>query len=45
MVSNPQQECVAREEVWRMQEMQRINREREILAQERFIVAAKTLLV
>ncbi|KAJ9166806.1 hypothetical protein P3X46_021504 [Hevea brasiliensis] len=32
---------MVREESWRMQEMARINREREILAQERSIAAAK----
>ncbi|CAI8593876.1 unnamed protein product [Vicia faba] len=35
----------AREEAWRLQEMQRINREREILAQERSIAAAKDAAV
>ena len=36
---------IAREEAWRVQEMQRINREREILAQERSIAAAKDAAV
>ncbi|KHG04249.1 Trihelix transcription factor GT-2 -like protein [Gossypium arboreum] len=36
-----EQERMAREEAWRMQEMARINRERELLAQERSVAAAK----
>ncbi|KAK7279837.1 hypothetical protein RJT34_24895 [Clitoria ternatea] len=36
---------MVREEAWRVQEMQRINREREILAQERSIAAAKDAAV
>ncbi|KAL2601803.1 hypothetical protein AAZV13_10G187600 [Glycine max] len=36
---------IAREEAWRVQEMKRINREREILAQERSIAAAKDAAV
>ncbi|EEF29944.1 trihelix transcription factor DF1 isoform X2 [Ricinus communis] len=36
---------MVREESWRMQEMARINREREILAQERSIAAAKDAAV
>ncbi|XWS24965.1 hypothetical protein CRYUN_Cryun27aG0030100 [Craigia yunnanensis] len=36
---------IIREEAWRMQEMERINREREILAQERSIAAAKDAAV
>ncbi|XP_012066018.1 trihelix transcription factor GT-2 isoform X2 [Jatropha curcas] len=36
---------IVREESWRMQEMARINREREILAQERSIAAAKDAAV
>lgn len=40
-IEKREKERAAREEAWRMQEMQRINREREILAQERSIAAAK----
>lgn len=36
---------MAREEAWRLQEMTRINREREILAQERSMAAAKDAAV
>ncbi|EXC19898.1 Trihelix transcription factor GT-2 [Morus notabilis] len=36
---------MVREEAWRMQEMTRINREREILAQERSMAAAKDAAV
>ncbi|KAK8646988.1 hypothetical protein V6N13_120749 [Hibiscus sabdariffa] len=36
-----EQERTAREEAWRTQEIARINRERELLAQERSIAAAK----
>ncbi|XP_039003318.1 trihelix transcription factor GT-2-like isoform X2 [Hibiscus syriacus] len=36
-----EQERMTREEAWRTQEMARINRERELLAQERSIAAAK----
>ncbi|KAL6209329.1 hypothetical protein ACLB2K_020271 [Fragaria x ananassa] len=40
-IEKREHERMAREEAWRMQEMARINREREILAQERSIAAAK----
>ncbi|GMJ02398.1 hypothetical protein HRI_003909000 [Hibiscus trionum] len=38
-------ERMVREEAWRMQEVSRLNREREILAQERSIAAAKDAAV
>ncbi|KAE8715302.1 hypothetical protein F3Y22_tig00110177pilonHSYRG00010 [Hibiscus syriacus] len=38
-----EQERLAREETWRTQEMARINRERELLAQDRSIAAAKNV--
>nr|KYP38907.1 hypothetical protein KK1_039817 [Cajanus cajan] len=44
-IEKREQERVVREDAWRMQEMQRINREREILAQERSIAAAKDAAV
>ncbi|KAM5562313.1 trihelix transcription factor DF1 [Rosa sericea] len=44
-IEKREQERMAREEAWRMQEMARINREREILAQERSIAAAKDAAV
>ncbi|KAL5560113.1 hypothetical protein UlMin_036324 [Ulmus minor] len=40
-IEKREQERFAREEAWRMQEMARVNREREILAQERSIASAK----
>lgn len=40
-----EQERVAREEAWRAQELARMNREREILAQERAVTAAKDAAV
>ncbi|XVE55157.1 hypothetical protein DITRI_Ditri03aG0137500 [Diplodiscus trichospermus] len=40
-IEKREHERMVREEAWRMQEMARINREREILAQERSIAAAK----
>ncbi|KAA0059758.1 trihelix transcription factor GT-2 [Cucumis melo var. makuwa] len=40
-IEKREQERVLREEAWRMQEMAKINREREILAQERSMAAAK----
>ncbi|CAK9313771.1 unnamed protein product [Citrullus colocynthis] len=40
-IEKREQERVVREEAWRMQEMAKINREREILAQERSMAAAK----
>ncbi|GAU50353.1 hypothetical protein TSUD_288040 [Trifolium subterraneum] len=44
-IEKRERERCAREEAWRAQEMQRINREREILAQERSIAAAKDAAV
>ncbi|RDX70875.1 Trihelix transcription factor GT-2, partial [Mucuna pruriens] len=44
-IEKREQERVVREEAWRTQEMLRINREREILAQERSIAAAKDAAV
>ncbi|CAI0396120.1 unnamed protein product [Linum tenue] len=44
-IEKREHERMAREESWRMQEMARINREREILAQERSIAAAKDAAV
>ncbi|KAM1120791.1 hypothetical protein COP2_002583 [Malus domestica] len=44
-IEKREQERMVREEAWRMQEMARINREREILAQERSITAAKDAAV
>ncbi|TQD95558.1 hypothetical protein C1H46_018851 [Malus baccata] len=44
-IEKREQERIVREEAWRMQEMARINREREILAQERSIKAAKDAAV
>ncbi|CAI0447905.1 unnamed protein product [Linum tenue] len=44
-IEKREHERMAREESWRMQEMSRINREREILAQERSIAAAKDAAV
>ncbi|XP_044475665.1 trihelix transcription factor DF1-like [Mangifera indica] len=44
-IEKREHERMVREEAWRMQEMTRINREREILAQERSIVAAKDAAV
>jgi hypothetical protein len=44
-IEKRERERCAREEAWRLQEMQRINREREILAQERSIAAAKDAAV
>ncbi|XP_050366235.1 trihelix transcription factor DF1-like [Argentina anserina] len=44
-IEKREQEKMAREEAWRMQEMARINRERDILAQERSIAAAKDTAV
>ncbi|KAK7380482.1 hypothetical protein VNO78_32993 [Psophocarpus tetragonolobus] len=44
-IEKREQERVVREEAWRMKEVQRINREREILAQERSIAAAKDAAV
>ncbi|XP_028798810.1 trihelix transcription factor GT-2 [Neltuma alba] len=40
-----EQERMAREEAWKMQELARIKRERELLAQERSIAAAKDAAV
>ncbi|PQQ08001.1 trihelix transcription factor GT-2 [Prunus yedoensis var. nudiflora] len=40
-IEKREHEKMVREEAWRMQEMARVNREREILAQERSIAAAK----
>ncbi|XVF37164.1 hypothetical protein REPUB_Repub19eG0122500 [Reevesia pubescens] len=40
-IEKREQERMVHEEAWRMQEMSRINKEREILAQERSIAAAK----
>lgn len=40
-----EQDRVAREEAWKMQELARIKRERELLAQERSIAAAKDAAV
>ncbi|XP_022926243.1 trihelix transcription factor GT-2-like [Cucurbita moschata] len=40
-IEKREQERVVREEAWRMQEMAKINREKEILAQERSMAAAK----
>ncbi|XP_054786770.1 trihelix transcription factor DF1 [Prosopis cineraria] len=44
-IEKREHERMAREESWRMQEMARINKEREILAQERSIAAAKDAAV
>ncbi|XP_031262249.1 trihelix transcription factor GT-2 [Pistacia vera] len=44
-IEKREHERMVREEAWRMQEMTRINREREILAQERSIAAAKDAAV
>ncbi|XP_010539733.1 PREDICTED: trihelix transcription factor GT-2 [Tarenaya hassleriana] len=44
-VEKRERERMVREEAWRMQEMARINREREILAQERSMAAAKDAAV
>ncbi|XP_019449758.1 PREDICTED: trihelix transcription factor GT-2-like isoform X2 [Lupinus angustifolius] len=44
-IEKREQEWSAREDAWRMQEMQRINSEREILAQERSMAAAKDAAV
>ncbi|OMO55248.1 hypothetical protein CCACVL1_27335 [Corchorus capsularis] len=44
-IEKREHERLVREEAWRMQEMARINREREILAQERSIAAAKDAAV
>uniref|UniRef100_A0A2P2L659 Trihelix transcription factor GT-2-like n=2 Tax=Rhizophora mucronata TaxID=61149 RepID=A0A2P2L659_RHIMU len=44
-IEKREHERMIREEAWRMQEMVRINREREILAQERSIAAAKDAAV
>lgn len=44
-IEKREHERMVREESWRMQEMARINREREILAQERSISAAKDAAV
>lgn len=44
-IEKREHERMLREEAWRMQEMQRINKEREILAQERSIAAAKDAAV
>ncbi|PRQ24720.1 putative transcription factor MYB family [Rosa chinensis] len=44
-IEKREQERMAREEAWRLQELARINREREILAQERSIAAAKDTAV
>ncbi|XP_004306599.1 PREDICTED: trihelix transcription factor GT-2-like [Fragaria vesca subsp. vesca] len=40
-----EQERIAREEAWKMQELTRIERERELLAQERSVAAAKDAAV
>ncbi|KAK3426205.1 hypothetical protein EUGRSUZ_F02707 [Eucalyptus grandis] len=45
MIEKREQERMAREEAWRVQEITRISREREILAQERSVVAAKDAAV
>lgn len=45
VIEKREQERVVREEAWRAQEMQRINREREMLAHERSITAAKDAAV
>ncbi|PQM39286.1 trihelix transcription factor GT-2-like [Prunus yedoensis var. nudiflora] len=44
-IEKREHEKMVREEAWRMQEMARVNREREILAQERSIAAAKDAAV
>ncbi|XP_027364231.1 trihelix transcription factor GT-2-like [Abrus precatorius] len=44
-IEKREHERMVREESWRVQEMQRINTEREILAQERSIAAAKDAAV
>ncbi|XP_028772715.1 trihelix transcription factor GT-2 [Neltuma alba] len=44
-IEKREHERMVREESWRMQEMARINKEREILAQERSIAAAKDAAV
>lgn len=44
-IEKREHERMVREEAWRVQEMARINREREILAQERSIAAAKDAAV
>ncbi|CAL0316036.1 unnamed protein product [Lupinus luteus] len=44
-IEKREHELMAREEAWRVQEMQRINREREILAQERSVAAVKDAAV
>ncbi|KAJ8762829.1 hypothetical protein K2173_022958 [Erythroxylum novogranatense] len=44
-IEKREHERMVREDSWRMQEMARINREREILAQERSIAAAKDAAV
>ncbi|XP_068320847.1 trihelix transcription factor DF1-like [Pyrus communis] len=44
-IEKREQERIVREEAWRMQEIARINREHEILAQERSIKAAKDAAV
>jgi hypothetical protein len=44
-IEKRERERMVREEAWRVQEMARINREREILAQERSIAAAKDAAV
>ena len=44
-IEKREHERMVRQEAWRMQEMTRINREREILAQERSTAAAKDVAV
>ena len=44
-IERREHERMVREESWRMQEMTRINREREILAQERSVAASKDAAV
>ncbi|KAI4348080.1 hypothetical protein L6164_008841 [Bauhinia variegata] len=44
-IEKREHERMVREEAWRMQELARINREREILAQERSMAAAKDAAV
>ncbi|XP_022749869.1 trihelix transcription factor GT-2-like [Durio zibethinus] len=44
-IEKREHERMVREEAWRMEEMARINKEREILAQERSIAAAKDAAV
>lgn len=45
MLERCEQERIAREEAWKMQELARIKRERELLAQERSVAAAKDAAV